>query len=60
MKTRYDYEIDGVDDEESNGMFDTLIDSFEYCPECEYEGPLTLRKGGYVCPECRTLILPNG
>lgn len=49
-------EIDYED--EPNGIFDSLLDNMDYCPECEYEGPLTLRQRGYVCPECKTLILP--
>lgn len=46
-------------EEEPNGMFDSLRDSFDFCPECDYEGPLVLKRSGYVCPECRTLVLPS-
>ncbi len=55
--TDFDFNVDFVD--EPNGMFDSLLDSFDECGECGYEGPLDLKKRGYVCPECRTLVLPN-
>ena len=51
----------GIDieyEDEPNGIFDSLFDIDESCLECGYEGPLTLRKRGYQCPECQTLILP--
>lgn len=54
----FDFEVPY--EEEPNGFFDSLRDSFEFCTECDYEGPLTLKKRGYVCPECQTLVLPNG
>lgn len=31
----------------------------DYCPYCDYEGPLDPRRDGYRCPECRELVLPN-
>lgn len=55
-----DFDFEADYEEESNGMFDSLFDSnFDDCPECDYEGPLELKKSGYTCPECRTLVLPH-
>ena len=47
-------------EDESDSIFSSLFDSCEECLECGYEGPLTLRTRGYVCPECDTLVIPNG
>jgi len=49
-----DIEVDFVD--ESNGMFDHLLDDF-YCPECD--GPLELKDRGYTCVECDIVVIPN-
>ena len=57
-KTLRELGIDSEYQDEPNGMFDSLFDIAEECLECGYEGPLTLRKRGYQCPECQTLILP--
>ena len=54
-----DFDIELDFEEEPNGMFDSLLDSFDSCPECDYEGSLTLRNAGYTCPDCDTLVLPN-
>ena len=56
--TEFDFDVDTFEDER-NGIFDSLLDAFDSCPECGYEGPLDLKKKGYVCPECRNLVLPN-
>jgi hypothetical protein len=56
--SEFDFDVDTYEDE-PNGMFDCLRDSMDFCPECNYEGPLTLKKRGYVCPECKTLILAH-
>jgi hypothetical protein len=55
--SEHDLEVDF--EEEPNGRFDSLFDSHDYCYDCGYEGPLTLRKHGYVCPECKALLLPT-
>ncbi len=46
-------------EEEPNGVFDSLFDAYQCCPECDYEGPLDLKEEGYLCPDCRALVLPN-
>lgn len=62
MSSRYSF--DGIEfsyEDEPNGMFDSLrLEDFESCPECDYRGVLSLKKQGYICPECETLILPSG
>ncbi len=55
--SEFDIEIDYED--EHNSMFASLLDDFQTCPECDYEGTLELKHRGYTCPECRTLVIPN-
>jgi len=55
----FEYGSSGLMLEEVNGIFDSLLENqFEYCDNCEYEGPLALKRDGYSCPECRYIILP--
>jgi len=42
--------------EDSNTLFDAMPEDGCYC--CEYEGPLVLGRKGYICPECKELVLP--
>lgn len=60
MPTKYNF--DGLEfeyEDEPNSMFDSLrLEDFESCPECDYEGPLSLKRPGYICPECKSLVLP--
>lgn len=62
MQGKYS-EFDGIVidtyEDEPNGMFDSLRDAFDGCDDCGYEGPLDLKSRGYICPECKTLILPQ-
>lgn len=55
----YDFEVDFED--EHNGVFDSLLDSFDECPECGAQGPFELKRNGYVCTEdgCDTVVIPN-
>lgn len=49
----------GVDHEETGCFFDSLYEQEDYCPNCDYEGPLELKRKGYRCPECRSIVIPN-
>jgi len=53
------FSFERASDEDSNTMFASLLDDLDDCPSCEYVGPLELRRGGYKCPTCHTLVIPN-
>ena len=55
----YEVELEPYYEEEPNGIFDYLRDIADYCIECGYDGPLILKKRGYICPECQTLVLEH-